>query len=172
MATFVVTNGARFGGTGMTFAQAVQAASLSSGADTIKFAANVKDIFLSDSITIGGQITIDGDSNGDGISDVLIHAASEKRHLNIEATAVVTIRNVDFLGGRDDVSEGLRNNAASGANGTSPTTPDNNDIMDGVDGPTAGNGGNGSNGADGLDAAGSILNRGTLTLMRVGFGGN
>lgn len=176
MATFVVTNAARTGGTGMTFAQAVEAAALNAGADTITFAANIKEIFLADSITLGGELIIDGDANGDGISDMIINAAPDKRHLNVEATAVVTIRNVDFFGGHDRPQtwpgDDIRPSATRGANGTSPLTPNTLDIMDGADGLTAGNGANGSDGDAGVDAAGSILNRGTLTLVRVGFGGN
>ena len=193
MAEFIVTNSGAPGETGgLTFEEAVQQSILNPGADTIRFGFtdDVTEITLHDVVTISGELTIDGDVDHDGISDVVFNAAANARHLNIDATGVVTIINVDFFGGNDAPkaddgtyvgSERLpasswdrrlcrdaddadsRDTAADRRQLSSRRRRRNGDGGDGTDG---------ADGVDGLDAAGSILNQGSLTLERVGFGDN
>lgn len=175
MAEFIVTNSGTPGGSGLTFEGAIQAAILSAGADVIRFDASVTRVEIDEAVSLSTEITIDGDHDGDGISDVVINAA-DNRHLNIEPTGVITIRNVDFVGGFDRAKtfEGSeRLPASGGVSGTAGTLTPGAYVLDGADGnDDAGTGTNGSEGEDGVDAAGSIHNAGNLTLIRVGFGGN
>ncbi|MEY8840278.1 hypothetical protein AB9K41_14740, partial [Cribrihabitans sp. XS_ASV171] len=163
-------------GEGLSFEAAVSAANESAEADTIRFAEGVRVLQLGDMVTIAGQLTIEGDRNNDGVSDVMLRAADDERHLTISAGADVTIVNVDFVGGRDMPrtweGNGARPNAASGGWGSNGTlTPG--EGFDGASGnDDAGHGGPGTDGEDGVDAAGAILNSGALTLVRAGFGRN
>ncbi|MEQ8701837.1 MAG: cadherin repeat domain-containing protein [Bauldia litoralis] len=179
MATFIVTNSGAPGGSGLTFEQAVQESILNAGLDTIVFAVDVTEVELDDAVTISGELIIDGDHNDDGISDVVFDAVGDHRHLTIDATAAVTIRNVDFVGGfdRPKADDGtylgsIRLPAAGGTAGAAGALTDPTYVFDGADAGDGGDGTDGTDGVDGLDAAGSILNRGSLTLERVGFGDN
>ncbi|MEQ9690269.1 MAG: hypothetical protein RLO48_11105, partial [Bauldia litoralis] len=179
MATFIVTNSGAPGGSGLTFEQAVQESILNAGLDTIVFAVDVTEVELDDAVTISGELIIDGDHNDDGISDVVFDAVGDHRHLTIDATAAVTIRNVDFVGGfdRPKADDGtylgsIRLPAVGGTAGAAGALTDPTYVFDGADAGDGGDGTDGTDGVDGLDAAGSILIRGSLTLERVGFGDN
>ncbi|SDB16706.1 cadherin repeat domain-containing protein [Bauldia litoralis] len=179
MATFIVTNSGAPGGSGLTFEEAVQQSIASAGPDTIRFAQDVTEVELDDAVTISGELIINGDFNGDGISDVVFDAVGDHRHLNIDAAAEVTIFNVDFVGGFDRPKaddgtylDSIRLPAAAGTAGAAGELTDPSYVFDGADAGDGGDGGDGSDGKDGLDAAGSILNQGSLTLVRVGFGNN
>lgn len=169
MAVFIV------GRSGLTFEAAVKAAEAEPGADTIRFADDVSRVELDEALTISGELVIDGDHDNDGISDVVI-SAGDNRHFNIGATAVVTIKNVDLIGGYDaprTYDTLSRPAAAQGKAGNEGTLTKSGYRLDGADGnDDAGNGFRGADGEDGLDAVGSILNAGDLTLVRVGFGNN
>lgn len=176
MATFTVTSSGAPGSTGFTFEEAVQQSILSAGPDTIRFAPELTNVQLNAAVTISGELVIDGDHNGDGISDVVI-GAGQNRHLNIDAASIVTIRNVDFIGGSDSPRTWAnpsqpRPPAEAGANGGDLSAPETPETMDGADAEDGGHGSAGTEGVDGVDAVGSILNRGTLVLERVGFSGN
>ncbi|MGR3453093.1 calcium-binding protein, partial [Pseudooceanicola sp.] len=162
-------------GAGLSFEAAVSAANESAEADIIRFA-NSGVMRLGDMVTISGQLTIEGDRDNDGVSDVMLRAADGERHLTISHGAEVTIFNVDFVGGRDVPrtwdGNGARPTAASGAPGTWGTLTE----APGFDGANgnddARHGAPGTDGDDGVEAAGAIMNSGTLTLVRAGFGRN
>ena len=140
MATFVVTNSGAPGGSGLTFEEAVQQSIASAGPDTIRFAQDVTEVELDDAVTISGELIINGDFNGDGISDVVFDAVGDHRHLNIDATAEVTIFNVDFVGGFDRPKaddgtylDSIRLPAAAGTAGSAGELTDPTYVFDGAD---------------------------------------
>lgn len=173
MAVFTVTTGVVDDETDATsFAEALALANGSAEADTIRFAADVESVRFNESFGInaaGGQLTIDGDHNGDFVSDVMFLAVNLNSHLVVQSGTTVEIRNVDFVGGYDK-----KYNAApkgeSGEDGSNASDPGYSgyDGNDGLNDATGG--GEGGRGDDGLDSVGSIHNFGDLTLVRVGFG--
>lgn len=174
MAVITVTTGDVNGpGKAVSFEEALAKAAARPGTDIIRFAKNVDSVQVEDPFGIsaaGGPVIIDGDRNGDGISDVVFTGSGENRHLTIEKGATVTIQNVDFVGGKDTVA--WAGYAGGGTSGTDIEVTQEPNGYDGAKGGTGGNGTKGGNGDAAEDAAGSILNQGDLTLVRVGFGQN
>ncbi|MCV2891209.1 hypothetical protein [Ruegeria aquimaris] len=96
MAVYSVVSTGEAGSAGMTFEQAVAAANANPEADTIRFDSGLRVIRLSDELTITGELTIQGDHNNDGVSDIMLRDAADERHLSISSGANVTITNVNF----------------------------------------------------------------------------
>ena len=158
MATFTVTTGADVvdANDGLTsLREALALAESRAGADTIVFSAGVRTVRLgSGPLTVNsGEVTVDGDRNNDGLGDVTIDARYQSNHLSVQAGASVTIDGLTFANGYSAGSNG-----AAGANGA-------NGVVD--EGPNQGaaDGFAGEVGVAGGMAAGSIVNRGDLTLV-------
>lgn len=163
---------------GLSLREAVGLAAKSRGADTIVFsnkllqAQGVNYVTLDEAIEIGaagGALTINGDLDGDGVSDVFV-SAGDAHHLTIDAGAKVTLANLDFVSGR---SRGEHADGGTAGKAGQPGARGGFDGRDGADGRNStSNGSDGAGGDRGEDAAGAIVNGGDLTLLRVGFGGN
>lgn len=168
----------------------------------IQFDDDVSSVSLSEEIKVGGRarITIDGDKDGDGISDVYID--TEAHHFTVGAKANLTLRDLLLYGGSSIGATGapgknqpsVSGYADDGRDGEQlsvdlddyPATSDGNAAMhadvekltkerlpdaqlDATDGVSGRNGADGGDGENGASVAGSILNSGDLTLVRVGF---
>ncbi|TFL18691.1 calcium-binding protein [Jannaschia formosa] len=180
MAEYIVTTG----GAGdpsdetlLSLSDAVALAAASPEDDTIRFseeAATVGFLFpISVSAPEGGRLVIDGDRDGDGVSDVLLDGtgAAGSSLLVVGFGAELTLRNVDVLGGTFGQADARAFPGFAGADGDNAfADPPVVDDRDGGPGGAAEDGGAAGTGGAGRSAA-AILNFGTLTLERVGFGG-
>lgn len=176
-------------GDGLTsLREAVAQANASSAADRIVFA---PDLFFVQSNSAanrsaieiragGGALTIDGDSDDDGLADIVL-TGGFSNHLTVGKGATATIVGVDFWNGGKFGTGGTAGEAgAPGIPGTPGYSPrgtggalEINDYGESATNPTAGgDGGDGTAGTEGQIAAGGILNMGFLTLVRAGFGDN
>ena len=195
MTTYVVTtttNSIDDGDGALSLREAVALANANpNSADVITFDISsnpVSTVYISDSaieIAENTTLTIDGDLNDDGITDIILWAGSN-HHLTIDSGAQVTLtrprpgRRQQFF---DSGSLGTAPDGAAGPNGAhgygkSDILSDSDlYILDftGLDGEDGAQGANGERGTDGADQevqAGAIVNYGTLNLVRVGFGNN
>ncbi|MFB2552463.1 calcium-binding protein [Ensifer soli] len=174
MAIFTVTSGTNAADDGLvSFEEAVAMAAATPGADTIRFAAPLA-IALAEAVTIGaagGPLTIEGDVDNDGLGDIYLMGTGN-HHLTIEAGATVRISDIEFINGRENGADGSFGAGAPiathGASAPAATGFDQN----GTTGESGGEGGHGGVGSAGESGAGAIVNSGTLTLERVGFGSN
>ena len=184
MAEYVVSATSSDSDLGLTFEDAVAKAGLSPEADTIRFSpdllsrkgvATVELTTTVDILSDGGRLIIDGDVDGDGLADIVLKGG-DGPHLEIQSGANVTIRGMDFIGGYQlgEFGEaGAR--GSSGGGGTRGLNAWEFDTAssNGEDGSDAtSDGTDGEDGGTGETAVGAILNRGDLTLERVGFGEN
>ncbi|MBW6399512.1 hypothetical protein KPL78_16765 [Roseomonas sp. HJA6] len=145
----------------------------------------------------GGALTINGDVDDDGQADIALNNGFGTK-FTINQGANLTLVGVDFVNGNSQATpaEGGANQGR-GADSTVPAGPatiaggyavdlDGDNILDGnekdralayfgqdaLDNTPAGDGAAGGAGAKGEDRGGAIVNAGTLTLIRVGFGDN
>jgi len=185
MATFTVTSGRFDGQQGLSLAEAIGQAMNTPEADVIRFSANmagaeargpVQHIEMPGDIEIsagGGALVIDGDIDGDGLTDVLVDA-DDGRHFTVQSGATLTLRNLDLITAADRGDAG--EDGARGAPHTAVLDPVTGlDGRNGVDAeflPDVQRGASGADGEAGEIAAASILNEGRTTLIRVGFGDN
>jgi len=166
--------------TGLSLTEAVHKAMISGGADTIRFdpgltgIAGVKFLKLPEALEItsgGGKLTIDGDIDGDGVGDVAIGSEGLAHHFTVQSGATLALTGIDLFGGFSQGEDG--ETGAKGKTGVSGINASGTDGVNGRDGGDADDGaGDGEDGTPGETVAGSIVNHGTLTLTRVGFGGN
>ena len=188
MRVFTVTSEGDARGGGLTLREAVARASKGGGEALITFADTVQTVRLDRDIAINrGKITIAGDRDGDGVSDVFIDSVTH--HFTIGAKAEVTLSDLLLFGGRSVQPRGATGengnqvapNAADGRNGAqrelSEPVPEalaalREAGVDGGAGRKGRDGQDGGHGGAGSSAAGSIVNRGTLDLERVGFAFN
>lgn len=172
MATFTVTTGSGDPDDGLTLREAIELAKGRAGEDKIRFADGVREVVHSEQFQItaeGGPVIIDGDHDGDGISDVVIRADSGK-NFTIAEGGNLTLCNVDLIGGTEEVGGiGFPYGSWGTGGSDSPELP-----FEGHDGADGDEGGAGEDGGYAIEqarsSAASILNFGALTLERVGFG--
>jgi CSLREA domain-containing protein len=145
----------------------------------------------------GGRLTILGDRDNDGQADVALGGGFAHR-FTVHVGAELVLVGIDITGANgqspgvaakgDDGARGARGSVAPGPTPISHFSVDvnGNDLLEdaerarilayfgqnGADAAPAGAGGDGQAGAAGETRAGAILNRGTLTLVRVGFSDN
>lgn len=195
MKVFTVTTGSDDAAAGVTLREAVALAQAERGGGTVVFAEGVNLVELVDEIVIGkGQVTIDGDTNGDGILDVFIGnaATADTHHFTIRDGATVTLKDLGLYNGRSyDAANGaagadrasFKPPAADGADGEQVAVPAGasqgaiaaaagdlaSAAVDGSNGGTGLDGQDGGAGGRGESAAGSIINSGNLTLVRTGL---
>ncbi|MEM6743818.1 MAG: hypothetical protein AAF676_08795, partial [Pseudomonadota bacterium] len=183
MAVITVTSGRFDGGEGLSLREAIEQAMATPEADVIRFSASLAGAASQGAlqafempggveiIAAGGALTIDGDVDGDGLTDILIDA-DEGRHFTVQTGAELTLRNLDLVSSSD--RPGRAEDGARGEDGQFADAVEGNDGQDGVNAffDEIQDAGDGQEGAAGDIAAASILNFGTLTLERVGFGGN
>src|SRR5262245_2878861 len=109
MAVFVVTTsvdennaGATVGspgGTGLSLREALALAGSAAGPDTIKFNSSLSNLTLSlGQLRVESDVTIDGDTNGDGSGDVTIDARGSSR-VFLFASGTSTLSNLTITGG-------------------------------------------------------------------------
>lgn len=193
MTTYVVTTATDTldGDDGLlSLREAVALANDDADADVITFDLSndfsINQVSIRDSaieIAANTTLTIDGDLNDDGITDIVL-TAGLNHHLTVAVGAQVTLTGLDLISGGDTPSNvGVAPAGAPGANGGRGfgkedivSDPDLH-IFDffGVSGEGGAPGENGVRGTDGHDRdveAGAIVNFGILDLVRVGFAGN
>lgn len=170
----------------LSLREAVALANANPNADVITFDLPTLTVYIDDSaieIAAGTNLTIDGDVNDDGITDIILWAG-QNHHLTVDVDAQVSLTGLDFTGGGFH-SPNVPNAPAGdpGANGERGFGKE--DIVSdpdlhlfefyGASGEDGTSGEAGERGTDGQDRdvkAGAILNFGTLDLVRVGFAGN
>ena len=142
------------------------------GSHKISFAESLNGtINLSTHLTIaaglgGKAVTVDGDFNNDGVSEIVLDGgANATHHVEIGAGAVVTLDTLVFRNGRADAAVGaVGSSGPNGINGEDATFGSGNSGTSGSPGTIAG-----GNAQPGEHAASSILNKGNLTLRGVTF---
>jgi hypothetical protein len=191
MKVFTVTSGGDAPGDGMTLRQAVARAEAAGGPALVTFAEGLRVVTLADTLTIRrGTVTIDGDRDGDGVSDVFIGMAADARghHITVDARATVTLQDLGLYNGMGFGAGGTNGahvtanlgTAAAGRDGVQLTAPSvaaaateaamlPGTRVDGENGLHGAAGARGGAGGRGEDGAGAIVNKGTLTVERVGF---
>lgn len=191
MKVFTVTSGGDTRGAGLTLRQAITRAEAAGGPALITFADSVQVVTLADTLTIRrGDITISGDRDGDGVSDVFIRMANDARghHVTVNDRATVTLQDLSFDNGRGFGSAGTNGAHAAQNLGTAASGRDGVQLeaanagaaatealklpgtrVDGENGQNGAAGARGGAGSRGEDGAGAIVNKGTLTVERVGF---
>ncbi len=186
-----------------TLREALAQAATNPGVDKIFLRPDVDIVSLDDPLTVadGDGVVINGDADNDGVSDVRIYGGSGPIIEN-EAGSKLTVIGTDLHSGHDagkargtDGARGV--DGSNGEGGRSVTQIITDDLvpgpfgslqlapyagMNGENGHSAGSDGtDGSAGGRGEDAAGAIMNKGDLTLIRSsisnsdaagGFGGN
>ncbi|MEM6744843.1 MAG: hypothetical protein AAF676_14075 [Pseudomonadota bacterium] len=185
MAVITVTSGRFDGAQGLSLREAIEQAMATPEADVIRFSADmagaerfgpVQLINMPGAAQItasGGALTIIGDIDGDGLTDVVVDA-DEGRHFDVQTGASLTLRNLDLVGALDIAGRGEE--GARGANGVQGGRAEGfkENGQDGADGvfDEAQDGADGEGGFRGDDSAGAIMNLGSITLVRVGFARN
>ena len=79
--------------------EALAQAAANPGADTITFAANVTHILLDSQLTIGSDVTIDGDLYDDGTPDVTLDGQLKDRVLEVTSGGTVTLEGLTIQHG-------------------------------------------------------------------------
>ena len=155
----------------LTLSEAVALANANAGEDTIRFAGGVEFLERGTAYTVeagGGPLIIDGDGDNDGVSDVVVAGGDSSAFFFIvETGSQLTVRNVDFTGGQVGVGVGSGRTGEDGENGGSAPTA----VPSGIHGGEGNRGGDGTAGESGGTGFewGVFVNRGSLTLERVGF---
>lgn len=170
----------------LSLQEAVALSNKHKGADRISFSDDVRYIQLSEELEISGRqkLSIQGDKDNDGISDVTLYGGYS-HHFTVEKFAKLSLTGIDLFNGQGEGVKGADGkDGAAGKDGEAgfglefinfgdrPLELRRNHGRDGDDGEDGTKGGDGADGDDGIVSAGSIVNYGTLKLVRVGFGDN
>ncbi len=145
----------------------------------------------------GGALTINGDVDDDGQADIALNNGYGTK-FTVKQGAALTLVGIDFINGNSQATPAAAGTSQGrGTDSTVPAGPtsiaggyaidlDGDNILDGnekdraltyfgqdaLDNTPAGDGAAGGAGEKGEDRGGAIVNAGTLTLIRVGFGDN
>ncbi|SEL11926.1 hypothetical protein SAMN05444413_10614 [Roseivivax marinus] len=167
MAIFTVTSGADTSDDTdgvLTLREAIAEADAAAGPDTILFDPGITNVTLAGTLTLSTEITVDGDINGDGLSDVTISAANSSMHFMVTEDGDATLRNLVLTDGRStgfgSASPGDIAQAASilnlGSLEIARVAIQESDAF-GKPGADGSNGGNGLNGTDGASGRNFIV---------------
>ena len=180
----------------LSLREAVAAANASAAADAIQFSDTLSNdgpavVVIEDGallIEASGALTVNGDSNDDGVADIVLNAGLH-HHITVGSGADLTLIGLDLIGGQPEQNGGGSASGGAGGRGEDfgiafgfraetaeasgdPRFEENNGGVSGDDGRQGGEGGTGADGADAPAQAAAIDNFGDLDLLRVGFGAN
>lgn len=95
------------GGAGLSLREALALAGSSAGPDTIKFNGSLSNLTLSlGQLRVESDVTIDGDTNGDGSADVTIDARGSSR-VFLFASGTSALSSLAITGGNDSGGGGV-----------------------------------------------------------------